>query len=77
MPLYEYRCADCHATFDLLRAFSQADEPATCPECQSTHALRAPSRCAAFARGADGGTTAVAGGGCAGCAATSCATCHR
>ncbi len=32
MPTYEYRCADCGHTFDIVQAFT--DDPLTeCPEC--------------------------------------------
>ncbi|NLD74151.1 MAG: zinc ribbon domain-containing protein [Chloroflexi bacterium] len=76
MPLYEYRCQDCQATFDLLRPFSRADEPADCPNCHSNDSKRAMSRCAALSRGADGSTSSVGGGGgCAGFSASSCASC--
>jgi putative FmdB family regulatory protein len=76
MPLYEYRCLDCQTSFDMLRPFSKADAPAPCPKCHSDHAKRAPSRCAAFSKGADGATSSVGGGGgCAGCGGGSCSSC--
>ena len=33
MPIYEYRCSQCGNVFELMRSFSQADAPATCPVC--------------------------------------------
>jgi putative FmdB family regulatory protein len=78
MPLYEYRCQDCQATFEVLRPFSQADAPAACPHCHGERSERALSRCAAFSRGADGSTASVGGGGgCSSCAGGSCATCRH
>lgn len=32
MPLYDFRCRTCDATFELRRSMAGADEPATCPE---------------------------------------------
>ena len=32
MPLYEYRCPSCGASFELLASWSQADAQ-RCPEC--------------------------------------------
>ncbi len=40
MPLYEYVCATCEEKFEELRSASQADAPATCPECGSTETAR-------------------------------------
>jgi putative FmdB family regulatory protein len=34
MPLYEYFCPTCRATFDTLRPATHADRPAVCPSCQ-------------------------------------------
>ncbi len=31
MPVYEFRCATCHAVFDERRPMADADAPATCP----------------------------------------------
>lgn len=33
MPIYEYRCPSCGKDFELMRPFSKADEPASCPQC--------------------------------------------
>ncbi|MBN1136516.1 MAG: zinc ribbon domain-containing protein [Anaerolineae bacterium] len=78
MPLYEYHCANCQATFEKRRLMSQADEATACPHCGDTHASRGLSRCAAFSKGSDGTSQAVSGsGGCAGCAAHSCASCSH
>ena len=35
MPIYEYHCSKCGQDFELMRPFSQADEPAPCPSCGS------------------------------------------
>jgi len=77
MPLYEYYCADCECKFEVLRSFSQADEPVSCVHCQSPNTRRALSLFAAYSKGGEGGETSRALGGdsCASCAATSCATC--
>ena len=78
VPLYEYLCARCDVKFDLLRSFSQADAPVVCPECRGDDAKRMISLFASFARGSDGSTRPVGGGGsCAGCAASNCAGCRR
>ena len=33
MPLYEYHCEPCDEKFEVLRAMSRGDDPATCPTC--------------------------------------------
>ncbi len=45
MPLYEYRCRNCHRRVTLLRSFSDSSEP-RCPECQSEDLVRLISRVA-------------------------------
>lgn len=77
MPIYEYVCSDCQCRFELLRPVSKADEDAGCPKCKQT-GKRVPSRFASFAKTADGSSQPIAGtgGGCSGCAASSCTTCH-
>ena len=77
MPLYEYCCDDCQSKFEVLRSYSQADEPVPCLECSGSHTRRAISLFSAVSRGGDGGESSrsLTGSGCASCAATSCATC--
>lgn len=33
MPIYEYRCPKCGIDFELMRRFSEMNEPALCPQC--------------------------------------------
>jgi putative FmdB family regulatory protein len=77
MPIYEYECANCHATFEKLRPMSQAHAPAICVHCGSTETSRAISLFSAISKGSDGGSRAIrgTGGGCATCGATSCGNC--
>ena len=78
MPIYEYICPHCEIKFELMRPFSKADAPAECPECHGQDTKRAISRFAAHIKGANGSSTSVAGGGgCAGCASHSCASCKH
>ncbi len=35
MPLYAFRCNECHSTFDVRRPFVESDAPADCPDCGS------------------------------------------
>lgn len=76
MPIYEYRCPDCGAIFIKMRPMSQADAPVECERCGKPNAQRLLSRIAAVRRG-DGAGVSSAGGGCAGCSASSCSTCGR
>jgi len=52
MPLYEYRCKKCGASFDRLRPLSQADRETRCPHCDSQETERQFST---FATGGCGG----------------------
>ncbi len=76
MPIYEYTCADCDLTFELMRPFSEADKEASCPRCHN-RARRIMSPCICFSKNSGGEMSRVSGSGdsCAGCNATSCATC--
>ncbi len=40
MPLYEYHCRDCGATFEMLRRIKDADSDLECPKCGSTEVER-------------------------------------
>jgi putative FmdB family regulatory protein len=55
MPLYEYRCADCGATFEKLRGMSEKDAPLDCPTCGGAKSRRQLS---VFAASVSGGTGA-------------------
>jgi len=76
MPIYEYKCQDCSATFDMRRSFSQADDPVDCPYCRSSAVTKLISTFFAVSVG-DGGAakTIGAGAACSGCATRSCSTC--
>jgi putative FmdB family regulatory protein len=49
--MYEYRCPDCGAGFEMLRRMQEADTPAKCPRCSS---IKATLQVSAFATGGCG-----------------------
>jgi putative FmdB family regulatory protein len=62
MPLYEYRCPDCRARFEVLQRMGDDASSVRCPECG---AARVERQLSTFAAGHGGGTAfADAGGGC-------------
>jgi putative FmdB family regulatory protein len=63
MPLYEYRCRDCDASFEKLTRRDLADSIA-CPECGGSQPRRLLSLFATFSQSSTGEVSAVAGGGC-------------
>ncbi len=63
MPLYEYRCETCGATFEKLRRFQDADAPIECPNCESPEVERLLS---AFATGGGGYGTEASSASCGG-----------
>ena len=75
MPIYEYICSDCGLKFELLRALSQSNEEASCPNCHNS-AERILSPVASFSKDEGGLTTPIAGSSsCSSCGASSCDTC--
>jgi putative FmdB family regulatory protein len=78
MPIYEYNCADCELTFELMRPFSEADKEASCPRCHN-QARRIMSSCVCFSKNGGGETARISGTGssCASCSAGSCTTCGQ
>jgi putative FmdB family regulatory protein len=54
MPLYEYFCPTCKATFDTLRPMQQADLPVTCPTCRQNSTQRVMSLVASSVMKTDG-----------------------
>ena len=65
MPIYEYRCRACGASFEELRTADHADAPVACA-CGEADTVRLPSL---IAPGAAGGELPMAGGGCGGACA--------
>ncbi|MBI5090111.1 MAG: zinc ribbon domain-containing protein [Actinobacteria bacterium] len=72
MPLYEYRCRTCDATFELRRSMSEASEPAACPQ-GHVDSMR---RLSMFASVGASTAPAPAGGSGGGCCGGGCG-CHR
>lgn len=76
MPVYEYCCSGCDLKFELLRPMSQMDQDAPCPKCKNG-AHKVLSVFAAFSKSSGGDSVPVAGGGgCDGCTASTCSSCH-
>src|SRR3984893_17648892 len=71
MPLYEYRCNDCSAVFELLRPMADREVAAVCPSCESRASMPLLSRVAVQPRSGAEASPAVAGGG-GGCCGGSC-----
>jgi putative FmdB family regulatory protein len=74
MPLYEFHCEQCGCSFDVRRSLSQGLDDVSCPTCAGYEVKRVFTPVALFSNGG-GQRTALAGSGCAGCAATHCAGC--
>jgi len=37
MPVYDYRCTDCHTTYDVFHKGREVQEDVVCPSCGSLH----------------------------------------
>ncbi|MGB2854928.1 MAG: FmdB family zinc ribbon protein [Dehalococcoidia bacterium] len=70
-------CPSCNCRFELRRSFSETDEAAFCPACNTT-ARKLLSAFSASSKSADGESSSIPGMGssCSTCSATSCATCN-
>lgn len=53
MPLYEYRCPECLAMFDMFRPLADRDNPTPCPSCGNDGARRELSRVSTSVRGSN------------------------
>jgi putative FmdB family regulatory protein len=62
--MYEFKCRDCHDTFEVNRPMSESSAPATCPSGHSD-TVKLLSM-AGLAGSASAGATAGGGGGCCG-----------
>jgi putative FmdB family regulatory protein len=74
MPLYEYRCNDCSAVYELLRPMADREVAAVCPSCESRASMPLISRVAVHAGAAtgEGAAASTGGGGGGGCCGGSC-----
>ena len=72
MPLYEYHCRRCRATFELLRPMSESSETAPCPA-GHPGAGRVISLVADRAWAGNGTSGEAQSGGCPSCADGACA----
>ncbi|MDY6867348.1 MAG: FmdB family zinc ribbon protein [Chloroflexota bacterium] len=72
MPIYEYVCGDCQASFEMIRSIKNADADLNCVMCQSENVKRSISLF-----NATSGERSIAGdSGCSNCAGGSCNTCN-
>jgi putative FmdB family regulatory protein len=71
MPIFEFSCCRCGHEFEKLVAAS-AGTPA-CPKCSCKKVAK---KFSVFGSKSGGKFTASSGGGCSGCAKSSCASCH-
>jgi putative FmdB family regulatory protein len=71
MPLYEYRCNDCSAVYELLRPMADREVAAVCPSCESRASMPLISRVAVHA-GTGTSEAPSAGGGGGGCCGGGC-----
>lgn len=64
MPMYEYRCRDCHAEFEAITSFANADNVA-CEACGSLNVERIASAfaCSMSSAGSSAGAPAPPCGG--------------
>lgn len=53
MPLYEYRCEDCHRKFSLLMGVTMEKVKRVCPKCGSLKLTKLISQVAPVAKGDD------------------------
>jgi putative FmdB family regulatory protein len=78
MPIYEYRCDACEATFSRRRSMGDADAPIECESCHSPQSRRLLSRIAAIHKSGNGGGNVSGGsGGCGGCGSHNCGSCKH
>lgn len=74
MPIYEYRCTDCHEVFEKLIRDGEAG--ITCPRCRGQSLERKFSVFGMVGAGREPAAGRTAASGCARCAGGHCATCH-
>jgi len=71
VPIFEFRCRRCGHEFEKL--VGTASTPVACPSCS---ARKVEKKFSVFGARSGGRFTASTGGGCTGCAKSSCSSCH-
>jgi putative FmdB family regulatory protein len=69
VPLYEYRCNDCAAVYEVMRPMAERELVAVCPRCESRASMPLISRVGMLVGGQAGASDrpgTSAGGGCCG-----------
>ncbi|MFZ2956346.1 MAG: zinc ribbon domain-containing protein [Candidatus Ozemobacteraceae bacterium] len=86
MPIYEFVCADCQKSFDLLLSMRADLSAVTCMHCSGTHVSKKVSNFATsgstktfdMSEPSGGGDShSHSGGGCGSCSTHSCGTCSH
>ncbi|TKJ43130.1 FmdB family transcriptional regulator [candidate division TA06 bacterium B3_TA06] len=75
MPIREFCCRDCGASFEFLILKKSDEAKASCPKCKSRNLERLLS--VFGVAGAVERPTASGGGGCSTCSSSDCSTCGR
>ncbi len=68
MPIYEYRCQECKALFELISTSTESAPAPTCPKCQSANVKKTIS---ASSFRISGGTSSIPSGALSGCSTKS------
>ena len=74
MEIVEYHCPECDTVFEQRRPFGQADDPLSCPGCESPEVKRLLSRVMISVNRGNGSASAGSSR-CGACARSSCAGC--
>jgi putative FmdB family regulatory protein len=72
MPIYEYVCLDCKKEYEILRSFSESDQPVACNACGGENVRR---KLSVFYAQSGGQAVSGTGGGCNSCAGGNCTSC--
>ncbi len=77
MPIYEFKCDECHTIFEELISSSAAMD-VVCTHCGSRQVSRILSLCGFTAKGGGGETsrTSTSGSSCSSCHSHHCSHCH-
>jgi len=74
MPIFEYRCAGCGGSFELL--VRSRDQAVSCPTCGSDRASKLFSAFATLSGSAATGAVTSSRSSCGSCSGKHCSTCH-